>query len=135
MSLPLSFCCNAFRIVLHSFLFNVLAVLCIPIIDRIAILSIYLKIIAYSSGLGDGSFLFNVLCGVKTGCPLSSVLFIFYSLRVTRRPFSGRRHFYSPFQMRLSMRIWGTLPPLSDKLDNRKQNGMPKNFESQASLA
>ena len=43
---------------------------------RYAILSLYSKVTAYSCGTGDGSFLFNVLCGVKTGCPMSSVLFI-----------------------------------------------------------
>lgn len=31
---------------------------------------------SYSSGIGDGSFLLNVLCGVEAGCPLSSVLFV-----------------------------------------------------------
>ena len=38
--------------------------------------SLYTNITAYSSGIGDGSFLFEVLGGVKTGCPMSSVLFI-----------------------------------------------------------
>ena len=68
--------CNAFPTVLHCFLFNVLVVLCVPLPYRNAIMSLYTKITAYSSGVGDGSFLFNVLCGVKTGCPLSSILFI-----------------------------------------------------------
>ena len=65
-----------FPIVLHCFLFNVLAVLCLQLLYRYAILSLYSKVTAYSCGTGDGSFLFNVLRGVKTGCPLSSVLFI-----------------------------------------------------------
>ena len=37
---------------------------------------LYFSIQAFSSGCGDGSFLFEVLCGVKTGCPLSSILFL-----------------------------------------------------------
>ena len=37
---------------------------------------LYTSIFAYSSGCGDGSFLFQVLGGVKTGCPLSSTLFV-----------------------------------------------------------
>ena len=63
-------------LVLHSFLFLVLAVLCVPMLYRNAIMSMYTRITAYSSGIGDGSFLFNVLCGVKAGCPLSSILSI-----------------------------------------------------------
>ena len=31
---------------------------------------------AYSSGIGDGSYLFEVFGGVRTGCPLSSILFL-----------------------------------------------------------
>ena len=34
---------------------------------------LYTSVFAYSSGVGDGSFLFQVLDGVKTGCPLSSI--------------------------------------------------------------
>ena len=68
--------CDAFRIVWHSFLFNVLAVLCVPMLHRKAIMNMCSRITAYSSGIGAGSFLFDVLCGVKTGCPLNSVLFI-----------------------------------------------------------
>ncbi len=36
----------------------------------------YTDIAAYSSGIGDCEFLFNLLGGVKTGCPLSSMLFL-----------------------------------------------------------
>ena len=75
---------NAFPIVLHCFLFDVLAVLCVPMPQRNAIMSLYSRITAYSSGIGDGSFLFNVFYGVKTGCPLSSVLF-----RLCINPFIG----------------------------------------------
>ena len=37
---------------------------------------LYTSIQAFSAGCGDGSFLFEVLGGVKTGCPLSSILFL-----------------------------------------------------------
>ena len=43
----------------------------VKVIERL-----YSKIFAYSSGCGDGSFLFEILGGVKTGCPLSSILFL-----------------------------------------------------------
>ena len=36
----------------------------------------YQKVTVFSSGTGDGSFLFSVQAGVKTGCPLSSLLFL-----------------------------------------------------------
>ena len=36
----------------------------------------YTFIIAFSAGCGNGKFLFEVLCGVRTGCPLSSILFL-----------------------------------------------------------
>jgi hypothetical protein len=36
----------------------------------------YQRILAYPFGVGDGSVLFAILCGVKTGCPLSSLLFL-----------------------------------------------------------
>ena len=36
----------------------------------------YTSIKAYPSGCGDGSFLFEVFGGVRTGCPLSSILFL-----------------------------------------------------------
>ena len=37
---------------------------------------LYTPITAYSSGIGDGSFSFEVFGGVRTGCPLSSILFL-----------------------------------------------------------
>ena len=36
----------------------------------------YKDVQAYSSGVGDNTYLFEVLCGVKTGDPLSSLLFL-----------------------------------------------------------
>lgn len=60
-------CCMIF-----SLLLKVLRVLAFW---RNAILSLYTKISVFSCGIGDGSFLFWVLCGVETGCPLSSLLF------------------------------------------------------------
>jgi len=68
--------CNAFPSLLHEWIFLVLEVLQVPTLIRKVILSLYTCITAYSSGVGDGSFLFRVLGGVRTGCPLSSVLFI-----------------------------------------------------------
>ena len=68
--------CNAFPTLLHFFLFLMLKGLGVPQWYFNAILSLYKDISAYSSGTGDGSFLFYVLCGVKTGCPLSSILFL-----------------------------------------------------------
>ena len=67
---------NAFPTLLHEWLWLVLKVLQIPknivkVIERL-----YSKIFAYPSGCGDGSFLFEILGGVKTGCPLSSILFL-----------------------------------------------------------
>ena len=61
---------------LHDFVFLLLKVLRVPAFLRNAILSLYTKISVFSCGIGDGSFLFWVLCGVKTGCPLSSLLFL-----------------------------------------------------------
>ena len=37
---------------------------------------LYTSIKAFSSGCGDGSFLFEVFGVVRTGCPLSSILFL-----------------------------------------------------------
>ena len=68
--------CNAFPTLIHAFLFLVLAMYRLPPSYRNAIISLYTKISVYSSGIGNGKFLFYVLCGVKTGCPLSSLLFL-----------------------------------------------------------
>jgi len=37
---------------------------------------LYSDITAYSSGAGDGTFLFDIRGGAKTGCPASSILFL-----------------------------------------------------------
>ena len=68
--------CNAFPTVAHIWLFAVLA--CIGLDRRIyrVIYLLYLNSQAYSLGMGNGSFLFSVLSGVRTGCPLSSTLFL-----------------------------------------------------------
>jgi len=68
--------CNAFPTVLHEWLFLVLGAYNVPLEIRNIILALYTCICAYSSGVGDGSLLFEVLGGVKTGCPLSSLLFL-----------------------------------------------------------
>ena len=65
--------CNAFPTLLHEWLFLVLEAYQVPIDLRNLIFNLYTRISAYSAGTGDGSFLFYVLCGVKTGCPLSSI--------------------------------------------------------------
>ena len=68
--------CNAFPTVLHEWMWLVLTI--IKLLKNIlqAIRCLYLSIRAFSAGCGDGTFLFNVLAGVKTGCPLSSILFL-----------------------------------------------------------
>ncbi len=67
--------CNAFPTLLHDWLFMILIVIGVPPEYRTAILAMYTKVGAYSSGIGTSSFLFYILGGVKTGCPLSSLLF------------------------------------------------------------
>ena len=73
---PLYDFCNAFPTLLHDWMFYVLHCLGLPLLFMNLIQSLYTNITAYSAGVGDGSFLFEVLGGVKTGCPLSSILFI-----------------------------------------------------------
>jgi hypothetical protein len=68
--------CNAFPMLLHAWLLLVLRCYKLRPFIRNIIKNLYKEIRAYSSGSGDGSFLFFVLCGVRTGCPLSSLLFI-----------------------------------------------------------
>jgi len=68
--------CNAFPTVSQEWLFLVLKALGVPITLRWIIWWLYTDITAYSSGAGDGSFLFHVLAGVKTGCPFSSIAFL-----------------------------------------------------------
>ena len=68
--------CNAFPTMLHEWLFLVLRALEVPESFRWVVWWLYTSITAFSSGAGDGSFLFNALAGVKTGCPLSSIAFL-----------------------------------------------------------
>ena len=68
--------CNAFPTLVHEWLFMVLKMYNFPIELQWIIWWLYQDITAYSSGTGNGSFLFYVLGGVKTGCPLSSLLFL-----------------------------------------------------------
>ena len=68
--------CNAFPTLVHEYLFLVLIMYCLPESYRFVIASLYTRISVFSSGIGNGKFLFYVFCGVKTGCPLSSILFL-----------------------------------------------------------
>ena len=68
--------CNAFPTLLHERMWLVLNVLCLPKPLLKVIECLYTSIKAYSSGIGDGSFLFEVFGGVGTGCTLSSILFL-----------------------------------------------------------
>ena len=68
--------CNAFPTLLHEWLFLVLECYEVPRQLIQIIMWLYTDVHAYSSGAGDGGFLFQILGGVKTGCPLSSVLFL-----------------------------------------------------------
>jgi len=68
--------CNAFPTLLHEWMWLVLTVLQIPKTILKVIECLYTSIKAFSSGVGDGSFLFEVFGGVRTGCPLSSILFL-----------------------------------------------------------
>jgi len=68
--------CNAFPTLLHQWLFEVIKRLRFPPKYRWLIHWLYQRITTYSSGAGDGSLLFAILRGVKTGCPLSSILFL-----------------------------------------------------------
>ena len=68
--------CHAFPTLLHEWMWLVLNVLQLPKHLIKVIECLYTSIKAFSSGCGDGSFLFEVLGGVSTGCPLSSILFL-----------------------------------------------------------
>ena len=57
----------------HAYAAASSACVCVPMYTYV---SLYRSIQAFSAGCGDGSFLFEVLCGVKTVCPLSSILFV-----------------------------------------------------------
>ena len=73
---PLYDFCNAFPTLLHAWLFLVLKIYGLPTHLWWAINWLYTNVTAYSSGTGSGEFLFDVNGGVKTGCPLSSLLFL-----------------------------------------------------------
>ena len=68
--------CNAFPTLVHEWMFLVIKAYKFPRRLQNAILNLYTSIFAYTAGCGDGSFLLEVLCGVKTGCPLSSLFFL-----------------------------------------------------------
>ena len=68
--------CNAFPTFLHEWMWLVSNVLRIPKPILKIIKCLYTSITAYSFGIGDGSFLFEVFGGVRTGCPLSSIVFL-----------------------------------------------------------
>ena len=74
--MPLYDFCNVFPTLSHAWMFLVLQSLGLPQEYRFLIMWLYTDICAYSLGAGDGSFLFRVLGGVKTGCPLCSILFL-----------------------------------------------------------
>ena len=68
--------CNAFPSVAHVWLFSVLR--CLGVLKFLLNIShnLYTNSMAYSAGLGTGELLFQVLAGVRTGCPLSATLFV-----------------------------------------------------------
>ena len=68
--------CNAFPTVLHEWMWLFLETIKLPKVLYRLIKCLYLSIQAFSAGCGDGSFLFEVDGGMKTGCPLSSLLFL-----------------------------------------------------------
>ena len=69
--------CNAFPSIAHLWLLCVLLE-CLGINPRLlrVIRLLYHNSNAYSHGIGNGHFLFRVLAGVRTGCPLSATLFL-----------------------------------------------------------
>ena len=72
--------CNAFPTLLHEWMWLVLNVSRVPKPILKVIECLYTSIKAYSSGCGDGSFLFQVFGGVRTGCPLSSFFVVLQPL-------------------------------------------------------
>ena len=67
---------NAFPTLNHGWLFLVLECLGWPSCLVTLVRVLYSNVHAFSSGLGNGLFLFAVECGVITGNPASSVLFL-----------------------------------------------------------
>ena len=68
--------CNAFPSIAHLWLFAVLQCLRLPTKYYNVIRNMYRASHAYSVGVGTCDFLFKVLAGVRTGCPLSATLFL-----------------------------------------------------------
>ena len=68
--------CNTFPTILLVWMWLVLNVSQIPKPILKVVECLYTSQNAYSSSYGDGSFLFEVFGGVRTGCPLSSILFL-----------------------------------------------------------
>ena len=71
---------NAYPIVLHHWLSMVVNSLGVPVEFRNIVVHLYTQIFAYSSGCRDGSLLFQVLCGVRTGCSSCSVYLLLLSV-------------------------------------------------------
>ncbi len=68
--------CNAFPTIAHLWLFAVLSCIRLnPLVYRL-IQMLFYNSEAFSYGTGTGEFLFQVLAGVRTGCPLSATLFL-----------------------------------------------------------
>ena len=67
---------NAFPTLNHGWLFLVLECLGFPS-DLLALIRVmYSDVQAFSSGLGNGDFLFDVQCGVIAGALANSILFL-----------------------------------------------------------
>ena len=67
--------CNAFPSIAHKWLFAVLRALRLNLIIFNLTRVLYKCANAYAVGLGTGDWLFQILAGVRTGCPLSAPLF------------------------------------------------------------
>ena len=68
--------CNAFPSIAHDWLFNVLLCLRLPPLIYNIIWHLYQDSRAFSCGVGTNEFMFEMLSGVRTGCPLSATLFL-----------------------------------------------------------
>ena len=68
--------CNAFPTIAHVWLFACLKCLDLPSEVFTLIQNLYVRSAAFSCGIGTNSFMFYMLAGVRTGCPLSATLFL-----------------------------------------------------------